>query len=253
MAWFEHNGSRIYYEDEGAGDPVLMLPGWSLSIEDFSALRAALAPAFRVISADLPGSGKSTPQPRAYTATYYHDDARAFLALLQHLGAAPAHLIGFSDGGEVELVMAGVQPDAAKSLLTWGAAGTIAVSPDLLDAMANVVDSPIEPMKEFSQYLKDAYGEGHARAMSQSFSQALRAIMDAGGDVSRSSAPRIACPALLITGEHDFFAAPPVVSEIAQAIPGGEFLEVKGASHAIHHEQPEWFTQTVVGWLKKRG
>ena len=41
MAWFEHNTSRIYYEEYGSGDPVLLLPGFARSIEEFSALVAA--------------------------------------------------------------------------------------------------------------------------------------------------------------------------------------------------------------------
>ena len=40
MAWFEHGTSRIYYEEEGSGEPLLMIPGWSLSIEDKRGLRA---------------------------------------------------------------------------------------------------------------------------------------------------------------------------------------------------------------------
>ena len=101
MAWFEHGTSRIYYEEQGTGDPVLVLPGFAGSIEEFAALREALVTAgYRVIAADLPGSGRSEPQPRAYTATYYEDDARSFAALLQHLATGPAHLIGFSDGGD---------------------------------------------------------------------------------------------------------------------------------------------------------
>ena len=76
MSWFESGASTIYYEEEGSGDPVLLLPGVGGSIEQFSALRNALKSKFKVIGADPPGSGKSGPQPRDYTATYYHEDAR---------------------------------------------------------------------------------------------------------------------------------------------------------------------------------
>jgi valacyclovir hydrolase len=253
MSWFEHGGSRIYFEEEGAGDPVLLLPGWAGSIEEFAPLRAALSPKFRVIAADLPGSGKSEPQPRNYPPTYYHDDARGFLALIEHLSATPAHLVGFSDGGEVGLVMAEQKPDAARSLFTWGAAGQIPATADgMLEAMENIVDNPIEPMKEFSQYLKVAYGEENARSMAASFASALRAIIRSGGDISRANAARIVCPALLATGEQDFVATPALVSEIAQAIGHAEFVEVRAASHAIHHEQPDWLVTTASNWLSRQ-
>jgi valacyclovir hydrolase len=252
MSSFEHGGSQIYYEEEGSGEPVLLLPGWGGTIEEFSSLRAALAPKFKVIAADVPGSGKSGPQPREYTATYFQDDARALLALLDHLGAAPAHVVGFSDGGEYALVMASLKPSAARSVVTWGAAGTVVEPmPGMFEAMHNIIDSPIEPLKEFSGYLKAAYGEANARSMAQSVSKAWSAIAQAGGDISRSRAAEITCPALLITGEQDFMAPPPLVSEMASAIRGGEFVEAKGAGHDVHSAQPEWLATTVVDWLAK--
>src|SRR5437667_4767147 len=126
MAWFEHNTSRIYYEEQGSGTPVLVLPGFAGSIEEFAAMRESLVAAgYRVIAADLPGSGRSEPQPRTYTATYYEDDARSFAALLQHLATEPAHVIGFSDGGMTALLMAALTPGVARSVVTWGAAGTL--------------------------------------------------------------------------------------------------------------------------------
>src|SRR6266516_6560639 len=81
MAWFEHGASRIYYEAQGSGDPVLVLPGLFGSIEEFSGLRDALVAAgYQVIAADLPGSGRSGPQPRAYSASYFEEDTHAFAA-----------------------------------------------------------------------------------------------------------------------------------------------------------------------------
>jgi valacyclovir hydrolase len=125
MAVFEHGTSRIYYEEHGSGETVLLLPGFAGSITELSALREALAARYRVIAADLPGSGRSEPQPREYPPTFYEDDARSFAALLQQLETGPAHLVGFSDGGEVSLLMAALTPNVLRSVVTWGAAGTL--------------------------------------------------------------------------------------------------------------------------------
>ena len=54
MSWFEHDESRIYYEQDGQGEPVLVLPGWGGGIGEFEPIRQSLAPHFRVIAADLP-------------------------------------------------------------------------------------------------------------------------------------------------------------------------------------------------------
>jgi valacyclovir hydrolase len=143
MSWFEHSGHRIYYEDGGSGDPVLLLPGWGGTIDEFGQLRQALEKNYRVIAADVPGSGKSQPQPRTYTPTYYQDDAPVLLAMLDTLGASPAHLVGFSDGGEYELLMAALKPSAVRSVITWGSAGTLGDNVQLADAMSSVIDDPI--------------------------------------------------------------------------------------------------------------
>ena len=252
MPWFSHDDTRIYFEESGSGDPVLLLPGWGGSIDELTQLREALAPRFRVIAADVPGSGRSGPQPRTYTLTYYHDDAVVFLAMLDAIGASPAHLVGFSDGGEYALLMAALRPDGVRSIVTWGSAGSVPNAPEMADAMSTLVDDPIPPLSDFSTYMKGAYGESNARVMTQSLGKVLRAIMDAGGDISRSRAAAISSPALLITGEHDFLATPALVSDMAQSIPYGEFREAKGASHAVHHEQSQWLAETVVGWLATR-
>ena len=253
MAWFEHDTSCIYYEEAGSGTPVLLLPGFAGSIAEFSALREALAAAgHRVIAADLPGSGRSGPQPRSYTATYLEDDARSFSAFLGHLSAGPAHLVGFSDGGEVSVLLAALAPAVARSVVTWGAAGTLS-DPDgsLRWTMSNLVDNPIPPLQAFRDELVATYGEANARAMTQSFVGAVSAIIERGGDVSVAKAGAIACPVLLIAGEHDPFAPSALVARLAAAIPAAAVLDVEGAGHDIHHSHTEWLTQTILDWVGK--
>jgi len=253
MAWFEHTGSRIYYEQDGDGDPVLLLPGFAQGGEALSEVRDALvAGGYQVIAADLPGSGRSGPQPRVYTATYYEDDARSLAALLAHLALGPAHLVGFSDGGEVSLMVAAVAPGVARSVVTWGAAGTLR-DPDgrLRAAMYNIVDDPIPPLQGYRDYLVATYGETNARAMTRSHVDAVTAIIENGGHVSLATAGNITCPVLLIVGEDDMFAPPALVSQAAACIRGAQMLEATGAGHDVHAARPEWMAQTLLDWLGK--
>jgi valacyclovir hydrolase len=254
MAWFEHGTSRIYYEEQGSGTAVLVLPGFAGSIEEFAALREALVAAgYRVIAADLPGSGRSEPQPRTYTATFFEDDARSFAALLQHLETGPAHLIGFSDGGDISLLMAALMSGVARSVVTWGAVGVLNdPSGQLREAMYNVVDHPIPPLQGFRDFLIATYGETNARAMTQSVVGALSDIIkQSGGDLSLSKADNITCPVLLISGEHDFFAPPSLASELAARIRAAEVLVAEGAEHNVYMDRPEWLMQTILDWLGK--
>jgi len=252
MSWFEHGTSRIYYEESGNGDPVLLLPGITDSIANHALLRESLTPKYRVIAADLPGSGRSEPQPRKYTATYYEDDARSLVALLQKTADGPVHLVGYSDGGEVALLMAVQAPKLARSVLTWGAAGFVSdPTGQLRDGFQNVVDHPTPPWKQYSGYLVATYGEANARATTQSFVKAISAIIAAGGDISRSKVGAITCPVLLIAGEDDVFVSNALIDELAARIHTVETVEVEGVGHDVHVARPQWLVHAVLDWLAK--
>ena len=253
MASFEHGGLGIYYEESGRGDPLLLMPGFSGTIATYQPLRARFAERYRVIAADLPGSGRSLPQPRTYGTDYHHRDAEAFAALLQSLGCGPSHLLGHSDGGEVAVVMAEQFPGQARSVMAWGAVGVVS-DPDgwVAEAFRNAVDVPFEGMEGYRTYLIDTYGEAKTRAIVRSFADGFEAIIAAGGDISRSSAHQIACPVLLMAGQDDGMCPPSLVRELAALIPGAEVVVAEGAGHIIHDDRPEWFVRTVEDWLARQ-
>lgn len=249
MPWHGPDGRRLYYEDTGRGDTVVLMPGWAGNIIELSQLRAALSPGFRVIAVDLPGSGQSQPQPRSYDASYYHDDARVLLGLLDALGISAAHLAGFSDGGEEAVLMAELRPGLALSLFTWGAAGKIEATPDELASIESVVDEPAEGLAPLAAYLATAYGPDGARIMTRSWAQAMRDLAAAGGDISRSSAHLITCPALIVAGTYDRYCPPRLTSELAGLIPKGRFLEAPGAGHDVHLSHAAWLAGQLARWL----
>jgi valacyclovir hydrolase len=249
MAWHGPSGRQLYYEDSGSGDVVVLMPGWGGSIVELDRLRRDLADGFRVVAVDLPGSGRSQPQPRHYTPGYYREDAAVLLDLLDALGIGVAHLAGFSDGGEVALLMAALRPGGALSVLTWGAIGQITASQADLDELAAAVTSPSSALAPLAAYLTAAYGTAHATIMTQTWSSAMRGIVDAGGDISRSVAGRIRCPALLMAGTYDTFCPPEQARELAEVIPRGQFTEVHGAGHEVHVSHGDWLSATALRWL----
>jgi pimeloyl-ACP methyl ester carboxylesterase len=246
LAWHGPPGRQLYYEDSGRGDAVVLMPGWGDSVADLGRLRRDLADGFRVIVVDLPGSGSSQPQPRHYTPGYYHEDAVVLLGLLDALGIGAAHLAGFSDGGEEALLMAAFRPGCALSVFTWGAIGQIVASHADLDELAV---SPSDALAPLAAYLTAAYGTANATIMTQTWSSAMRGILDASGDISRSLAARIRCPALLVAGTYDKFCSPEKTRELAQAIPRGQYAEVHGAGHDIHISHGDWLSVTALRWL----
>jgi len=248
VTWFE---AALYYEDHGVGDAVLLLPGWAGSITDLDRLRGELAGGFRVIAADLPGCGRSQPQPRPYTADFYADDAHTFLRLLDHLEIEAAHLVGFSDGGETALLMAALEPARALSVVAWGAAGQVVAPADGFGALERLLDEPTEELLPLAAFLAEAYGPDNARAMARSWASAMSQIAAAGGDISCSRARSIACPALLIIGANDPFCPAPVVQDLAGAIPRGRYVEFADVGHDVHHAAPGVFLPLVLEWLEE--
>ena len=254
MSWFEHSDSRIYYEEYGEGEPLLLLPGFSQSSEHLAALRDTLAASYHVIAVDLPGSGRSLPQPRAYTASYYEDDAASCAALLREVGVGPTHLVGFSDGGEVALFMAALTPNLVRTLVTWGAAGQLN-DPDgqMRMMMRNLIHQPIPPLQGYRDFLVDYYGEANALAMTQNLARGMDEIIDGEkrGELAIALADRISCPALLITGEHDMFAPPPLIQQLAARIPHAETRIVEGAGHDVQNSHSDWLARTILDWLQR--
>jgi pimeloyl-ACP methyl ester carboxylesterase len=122
---------------------------------------------------------------------------------------------------------------------------------ELREAMYNVVDHPIASLQQFREHLVSTYGEEQARVMIQSVADAMSDIIKAGGELSRSKVEMITCPVLLITGEHDMFAPPKLVCELAAHLRDAEMLMAQSAEHFIFLDCPKWLRQTILEWMRK--
>lgn len=107
------DGAMLAYRDEGAGLPLLCLPGLTRSMADFDYLVPHLPPV-RLIRMDCRGRGES-----AWTgaATYtVEQEARDAIRLLDHLGVARAAILGTSRGGLIGMVLGAVARDRVLGL-----------------------------------------------------------------------------------------------------------------------------------------
>jgi len=78
------------------------------------------------------------------------------------------------------------------------------------------------------------------------YRRALQALM---GFDRRADLARIAVPTLLIAGEYDKNAPPAVMKKMADAIPGSDYLEMRGIGHLQNLEAPEDFDGAVLNFL----
>lgn len=105
-AYLEVNGHRLWVEQEGAGDPLLLLHGGPANSHlTFHPYFSALARDFRVIYLDYYGRGFSeqAADPRDVT---FRGDVQDVVALIGALGYGPVHLYGFSYGGMIAQALA---------------------------------------------------------------------------------------------------------------------------------------------------
>ncbi|MGH6861963.1 MAG: alpha/beta fold hydrolase, partial [Phyllobacterium sp.] len=123
MQFFDNDGLKLAYRDEGGGDPILLIHGFaSSSLYNWVQpgwVPALTAAGYRTIAIDNRGHGDSAkPHDKAlYTPTLMAGDAAA---LLKHLGIARAHVMGYSMGARISAFLALEHPQLVASLVFGG-------------------------------------------------------------------------------------------------------------------------------------
>ena len=112
------NGALIYWEARGEGPPLVMLHGNGEDMSVFSAQVPEFSREFMVISIDSRGHGKSTAGGGKLSL---YDMARDVVAVMDDAKIKKAHILGFSDGGNIGLIMAVKYPERVSSLVLTGA------------------------------------------------------------------------------------------------------------------------------------
>ena len=134
----EVNGTRLYYEAAGIGEPVVLVHAFTLDTRMWDDQFEVLARDYRVIRYDARGFGKSAlpvvGQP--------YSNAEDLAALAEHLGARRPHLVGLSMGGRFALDYAITYPDGLRTLtVIGGVIGGWQWSREWVAAYAPVVDA----------------------------------------------------------------------------------------------------------------
>jgi pimeloyl-ACP methyl ester carboxylesterase len=137
-------GLRTYYEVHGEGEPLVLLHGGLSTVETLDPMTVALAQQYRVYLPERRGHGRTPDVDGPIT---FQNMAADTAALLDTLGVRAAHLVGFSDGGNVALQVALDRPDLVAKLVVMGA-GTQADGhrPEIIDAYQRWKGKPSPPI-----------------------------------------------------------------------------------------------------------
>jgi len=243
--FFDSGGVRIRYVDHGAGAPVVLVHGFTASIERSwidTGVLPDLARDYRVIAFDLRGHGKSG---KPHDPKAYEELAADAIRLMDHLHLQQAHLVGYSLGGIVLAKLLTTHPERFLSVVLGGAAYRRSQSQDAdreTEAAAREIEAgvyralvvstapsdeppPDEPMilrrsREISQ-ASDL--RAHAALM-----RSRRALLVTDAEIAA-----VRVPALAVVGGAD--PAAPRVKAMQKRWPGLEVEVVPGAAHPTVH------------------
>ncbi|RMF80689.1 MAG: alpha/beta hydrolase [Chloroflexi bacterium] len=237
-------GARLHYEDVGSGETILLIHGMlGTAQRHFPRVIEWLKTDYHIIGPSLRGYGQSTPKPRDFPHDFYQRDTRDVLALLDALNIEQAHLIGYSDGGEIALIAAGTQPDRFKSVTVWGAVGYFG------PAMRPVVQR-MYPATWITDEDIALHGIDNPDRFALEWINAAKYMIDSGGDVSLSLASKITAPLLMMLGKHDALNPEEYGRRFIEKTPNGR-LEMFDCGHAVHDEAWETFQETVGSFLRQ--
>lgn len=109
---------KLHYTESGQGYPLILLHGNSESGEVFVHQIEYFSKHYRVIAVDTRGHGKSPRGAAPFTIRQFADDLNDFMIEMK---IDKAHLLGFSDGGNIGLVFAMKYPEKVDKLIVSGA------------------------------------------------------------------------------------------------------------------------------------
>jgi pimeloyl-ACP methyl ester carboxylesterase len=243
--FFDSDGVRIHYIDSGAGAPVVLVHGFTASIERAwieTGMVENLARDHRVIALDLRGHGKSG---KPHEPAAYDELAADVLRLMDHLGIERAHAVGYSLGGIILAKLLTRHPERFTSAVLGGAAyrrSQSAQADQAADAAAREIEAGIYRALVVSTWPTDEPPPSEAAILARSREIAQESDLRAHAALMRSrralvvtdaEIARVHVPALAVVGEAD--PALPRVRAMVKRWAGLEVEVVPGAAHPTVH------------------
>jgi len=219
-----------YYDVTGAGEPVLFLHGGFCSAEVMRGLSQQLS-GYAVHAPERPGHGRTPDRNGDY---HYADGVIDTLALMDALDIESAHLVGYSDGADVGMLMALDHPHRVRSLVHIS--GNLRPGDDVYRPEAE--HAAALPAAELAWVEEDRArlspdGPEHADVVTAK----VLAMWATEPTIEPESLAALTMPVLVMAGDRDVIA-PDHTALIHRSIPGAQLAIVPAASHMLIMERP---------------
>jgi len=239
------NGVRIYYEEHGSGDPILLLHGGLAGTYVWDAMIPGLADSHHAYVPENRGRGRSPDVDGPITYQSMADDIMAFL---EGTVGEPATLIGGSDGGIVGLLVAGQRPELLRKLVTIGANFH---RDGLAGAAMWLEGSPGDedwagPRQRYEEVSPD--GPDHFPVVFEK----LRTMWRTEPNMTVDDLAKIPVPVLVVAGDDDVVAHEHTVA-MYEALPQGQLAIIPGASHGVFMEKADLLNRLILDFMAEEG
>jgi pimeloyl-ACP methyl ester carboxylesterase len=236
-------GVNTWYEEDGSGEPLVLLHGGLSTNETWAAQTPAFAERFRVVAPERRAHGHTADVPGPLTYAAMADDTIGFL---DRVIGGPAHLVGWSDGGIVGLLVAIARPDLVRKLVAIGSNyDTTGLVPEA-DGMFASIDPDGDEMALFRglYQMHSPDGPAHWPVVYAKFAE----MIEREPNIPVAELAQISVPTLVVAGDDDMVTLEHTVA-LYRAIPNSELAVIPGASHAVGIEKPELFNRIVLDFL----
>jgi 3-oxoadipate enol-lactonase len=259
MPFADSHGTRIYWDEQGAGAPILLIMGLGYPSAMWHRARPALSASYRTIALDNRGVGQSDVPPGPYSIALMASDAAA---VLDAAGVPSAHVFGVSMGGMIAQEFALRYPERVQSLILGctaaGGPNAKRAEPAAIEMLkARTWMSREQAAEAAVPFIYDAATPRHLidediaqrhpwPTTPAGYLAQLQAIL---AWESFSRLPQITAPTLVVHGKVDRLVPPGNGELIAAHIPGAQLVLLERASHLFSTDQPEAAEKAVLEFL----
>ena len=232
----ELDGVSTWFDERGAGEPVVLLHGGFSDAAAFDAMAPELGERFRLFLPERRGHGRTPDVDGPITYDLMADDTIRFL---ERVVNRPAHLVGHSDGGIIALLVAMRRPDLARRI--------VPISANYHHTGIRGFDVSVEQLDD---WLGDHYGalSPDGRDHFPVVAAKLLRMIHAEPTLTVEDLGRISVPTMVMAGDTDL-VQPDHTVRLHEAIPGAQLAIVPGTSHALIAEKPRLVAQLIIEFL----
>jgi pimeloyl-ACP methyl ester carboxylesterase len=241
MSYFTNDGVKIYYEVEGEGPPIVMIHGFTSSLEIWKENNwvEALKDNYQLILLDCRGHGKSDkPHEDSYYGQHMADDV---IKLMEHLSIEKANLFGYSMGAYISFLLLLTKPDIIVSAILGGFVLTlddkeilkdIKYTKQIIEAFkAESIDQVKKPMgRAFRQVAETRENDLLALAAVQAgtLKNGLSELRSSPAQLKKVL-KNIKVPVMTVVGSSEILSGDKTL--IAQLVPDACHFQIQGKDH----------------------